>query len=95
MVNRESMTIEQERKFVNDCFKKYENEGFSKTFWTPYDALNDRIGKQFSVIRRVREDEEDLKVLPMWYIKFEDGHITTAYSEEIIISEMINNGYNL
>jgi len=93
VIDRENMTIEQEKKFVNDCFDAYEKEGFSNIFWTPYDALNNRIGQNFSVIRRVQEGEEDLRSLPMWCIKFEDGHTSPAYPEEIILSEMINNGY--
>lgn len=94
-MSREEMTIEQERNFVNDCFDLYEQEGFAKVFYTPYDALNNRIGQSFSVVGRVNEGQESLDVLPMWYIKFEDGHKTCAYPEEIIPSEMIDNGCKL
>lgn len=95
MANRDNMTDEQERQFVNSCFETFEKEGFSNVFWTPYDALSNRINQKFSVIRRVKEGEEDLKSLPMWYIKFEDGHTSSAYPEEIILSEMVKNGHKV
>ena len=30
------MTVEIERRFVEDCFLFYEAEGFSPVFWSPY-----------------------------------------------------------
>jgi hypothetical protein len=41
------------------------------------------------------EPDYDLEVLPVWKIQFEDGQIHEAYPEEIIPSEMKNNGCKL
>jgi hypothetical protein len=95
-INRENMTIEQERNFVNTCFDLYEKEGFSNVFWSPYDIGNSELcGKKFKVLSRVTENQEVLNVLPMWNIEFENGHKICAYPEEIIPSEMRHNGCSL
>lgn len=89
---RDSMTKEQERAFVADCFNAYENEGFSSKFWSPFGDYSDRTGESFEVVGRCTEKEADLEALPMWNIKFTDGKIIGAYPEEIIPSEMKENG---
>lgn len=86
--DRGTMTPEREKEFVNDAFSCYENEGFSKEFWTPYKEHKDRNGESFEVIKRATPNEQDLCVLPMWQIKFQDGTIIYAYPEEIIPSEI-------
>lgn len=48
---------------------------------------------KFDVLRRVSGEENDIEVLPMWEIKFNDGFVTLAYPEEIVLCEMIANGY--
>jgi hypothetical protein len=102
-MNREEMTIEQEKEFVNNCFETYEKEGFSKVFVSPFDLFPNttinRQGTSFKVLGRVRpmtetdsgNDTADLETLPLWTIQFEDGHIMGAYPEEIIPSEIKSN----
>lgn len=90
---RHDMSPERETQFVNDCFTCYENEEFTNTFWTPYEDKKNRIGQSFRVINRCTTKTHDLCTLPMWNIQFEDGTVTTAYPEEIILREMKENGY--
>ena len=47
------------------------------------------------VVERCSTKDSDLSSLPMWNIKFQDGTIIGAYPEEIIPSEMKNNGCTL
>lgn len=94
--DRENMTEEMERNFVEDCFSCYEAEGFSQVFWSPFSGHEERFGEAFEVIGRCSEsDKFDLCVLPMWNIRFQDGTIVAAYPEEIIPSQMRRNGCNL
>ena len=90
--DREKMSIQREREYVNHCFDLYEKEGFSKTFWTPYEDEAQHIGKKFKVLQRTPEERNDLCTLPLWDIEFEDGLQLTAYPEEIIPSEIKANG---
>ena len=32
-IDREDMSVKEEREFVSHCFDIYEKEGFSKVFW--------------------------------------------------------------
>lgn len=89
---RDEMTKEQEAEFVNHCYDLYEKEGFAKVFWSQGGDFPDYHGKPFKVIGRVKESESDIECLPMWDIKFEDGHEMSAYPDEIIPREMIENG---
>lgn len=93
--SREDMREEREQSFVDDCFSCYEQEGFSDTFWSPYDDHKDRTGQNFEVVGRCTTEECDLCALPMWHIRFTDGVVISAHPEEIIPSEMKNNGYVL
>lgn len=94
--DRESMTEEMERRFVEDCFSCYEEEGFSPVFWSPFGDHKERFGECFEVVGRCSApDEADLCALPMWNIKFQDGTIIGAYPEEIIPSQMRENGCDL
>lgn len=97
-MERENMTREQEIEHVNDWFDKYEKEGFSKVFISPYEP-NEEINRQgtpFKVIGRIKpitetengNDTADLESLPLWKIEFEDKHTIIAYPEEIIPSEI-------
>lgn len=96
--SRHEMSLEREQLFVEDCFACYENEGFSKRFWTQGDDYENYVGKPFSVVGRVSEyddhhkDGADLECLPMWKIRFEDGKEIDAYPDEIIVREMLDNG---
>lgn len=90
--SRHEMTETTERNFVNDCFYLYEKEGFAKKFWSPYEDLKDKIGKQFEVIGRCPEEQNSLETLPLWNIRFEDGTESCVNPEEIIPSEMRANG---
>ena len=89
---RYEMTKDREREFVNDCFELYEKEGFSKKFWSMGLDYEQYIGKSFEVIGRTTEKDADLECLPMWKIRFDDGFEMDAYPDEIIPSEMRDNG---
>lgn len=100
-MQRENMTWEQEVSYVNELFDKYENEGFSKVFISPYDlgGTVNRQGTTFKVLGRLRpmtetdngDDTAALETLPLWKIQFEDGEIMGAYPEDIIPSEIRKN----
>lgn len=60
-------------------FKKYQSKGF---ITTQSDLLKYN-GESFEIIRSLTEDEADLENLPMFKIKFKDGHEVDAYMEEI------------
>lgn len=90
--DRDKMSTQREREFVNHCFDLYEKEGFAEKFWTPYEGEAEHIGKKFKVLGRCPEERNDLEVLPLWDIEFEDGTQLTAYPEEIIPSEIKANG---
>lgn len=92
--DRNQMSEDREREFINDCFDCYEQEGFAKRFQSPFGDYKDRIGQTFKVINRCSEKDSDLSSLPMWNIQFKDGLIIGAYPEEIILSEMKRNGYD-
>lgn len=89
---RDCMTEEREREFVKDCFTLYEKEGFAKNFWSQGGDYKKYHGQPFAVISRAEEDDVDLECLPMWKIRFDDGFEMDAYPDEIIPSEMANNG---
>lgn len=100
-MDRENMTLDQEKEFVNHCFDLYEKEGFSKILISPFDLgeMKNRQGTPFKVLSRIRplteldngDDTADLETLPLWKIQFEDGETMIAYPEEIIKSEIENN----
>lgn len=97
---REDMSEEIEKEFVSDCFDAYEKEGFTKKFWSQGGDYKSLHGKSFEVIGRVpiydgKNNGADLECLPMWFIKFEDGFEMAAYPDEIIPSEMRDNGCSL
>lgn len=41
---RENMAVGREQEFINDCFSRYEAEGFAKKFWSPFEKHKDRVG---------------------------------------------------
>lgn len=88
---RDFMSEEEEREFINDYTNCCEEEGFNKVYWSPYTEWEKYYGKPFKVIKRATEKENDLEVLPMWIIQFEDGKRIQAYPEEIVTSEMKRN----
>lgn len=92
--DRDKMSDETHRAFLDDCYKLYEKEGFHSKFWTPYSDYESYIDSSFTVIRQATEDDGIfIECLPMWLIKFEDGKEIFAYPEEIILSDMKANGY--
>lgn len=93
--DRDKMSEEREKEFVNDCFDCYEQEGFAKKFWSPFSDYEKRIGQNFEVVERCSTKDSDLSSLPMWNIKFADGVTIGAYPEEIIVREMKDNGCTL
>ena len=92
-ITRNTLSKDEERKFVNDCFETYEHIGFAKTFGTPYTGEEKYVGMKFTVLCRVKEITEDkengadLECLPMWNIQLENGDIMAAYPEEICLAE--------
>lgn len=93
--DRNTMSEEREKEFVDECFDCYEQEGFAKKFWSPFSDYKERFGQSFEVIERCSTKDSALSSLPMWNIKFSDGLIIGAYPEEIIPSEMKANGCSL
>ncbi len=94
---RDEMSVEREKEYVNDCFDYYEQEGFAKVFWSQGGDFKDYHFKPFKVIGRVpafdgKNNGVELELLPMWYIRFEDGFKMAAYPDECIASEMIDYG---
>ena len=89
-IQREFMTKQEEQEFVQDLFFLYENEGFNKIFWSPSDNIGEEkyYGKPFKVIGRCPETRNNLAILPLWDIKFEDGKQLTVEPFEIITSQM-------
>ena len=87
---RENMSKERERGYVNDLFSIYENEGFNKVFWSPYNNEGEEkyYGKTFKVLGRCSESRNNLSLLPLWGIEFEDGKQLTVEPCEIIFSQM-------
>lgn len=91
--NREDMTEEREREWVDFCFDAYESDGFKSTFGTPYSGEKKYVGMKFDVLGRVpdiKDDFEngaDLECQPMWVIRLENGEEMAAYPEEICLSE--------
>ena len=72
---RENMSKEREREYVNDLFSVYENEGFNKVFWSPYDNEGEEkyYGKTFKVLGRCPETRNNLSLLPLWDIEFAES----------------------
>lgn len=92
-IEREEMTEEQEKEWLEDCYSLYEREGFARCFWSCGGDYKEYHEKPFKVIRRTEEkDGFDMECLPAWRIQFEDGEFLDAYPDEIIPSEMISNG---
>lgn len=98
---REEMTQEQERELVSDLFDMYEQQGFASVFWSQGSDYQQYHGQPFTVLGRVPEYGNpsvkpdmtaDLEVLPMWNIQFTDGFELAVYPDEIIPSEMRDNG---
>ena len=94
---RHEMTKARERAFLKDLYDTYESDGFADKFWSPFyvsDIHRKYVGQPFTVIGRCEEGKEfDLESLPVWKIRFEDGHEMCAYPEEINLHDMIANGY--
>lgn len=91
--NREEMSEDREREYVNYCFDLYEaKEKMAETFWTPFEGYKEKEGQTFKVLWRVDESDCDLCALPMWHIALEDGTEIDAYPEEIFEREQKENG---
>ena len=59
---------------------------FRQTFTTPFDQYAEREGQKFVVLKELDEtDGIDLECLPMWRIQFDDGFVTEAWPEEILL----------
>lgn len=63
---------------------------FSQYYWSVWSDHKEYIGKSFKVVRQLREDEYDSETTDtMYLIQFEDGKEVTAYSDEVIESDVI------
>lgn len=91
---REKMTLERERQMVNDLANCYENDGLNKVFWSPYMNIEEiqYYGKPFKVLGRCPENRNNLKILPLWDIEFEDGKQLTVEHCEIFTKSMKDAG---
>ncbi len=59
-----------------------------KPFNTPFEDYHHRNGQTFEVIRPCTDEEVALEeVGPMYWIRFIDGEVITAYPEEIFEGE--------
>lgn len=92
--DRACMTIEREREFVQDISNCFENEGFNKVFWSDYNNVGEveYYGKPFKVIGRTSEIRNNLCLLPLWDIEFEDGKQLTVEPHEIFTDSMRAHG---
>ena len=92
--SRDKMIITREREFVEDLFNCYEAEGFNKVFWSPFDNFGEEeyYGKTFKVLGRCPETRNNLSLLPLWDIEFEDGKQLTVEPCEIFTKAMEENG---
>ena len=86
-IDRDDMTFEEEKLFVNYWFDKYEESGFDAIFQSPYEQYASKNGERFRVTRRCTTKDWDICCLPAWDIQFEDGTETSAYPEEICLLE--------
>ena len=84
-IDRDSLTDEQEKEFIKDCFSMYEESGFATHYHSMYDDSLIHDGKRFVVTSRCSVEKADCEQhqLPMWNIKFEDGTDFLAFPEEI------------
>jgi hypothetical protein len=87
---RETMSTEREREYVNDLANCYENEGLNKVFWSPFNNEGETqyYGKPFKVLGRCPENRNNLRILPLWDIEFEDGNQLTVEHYEIFTKSM-------
>ena len=87
MIDRNELSFNEHLDFVEDAFSIYENGGFKEFFQTPHEEGSEYNGLKFEVINRITDvfDDEDsnIKTLPMWRIRFENGDDFNAYPEEI------------
>ena len=88
-MDRGSMSLEEELRYVQDCFDTFEGIGFRRAFRSPYEEQERNNGKEFTVVRRLSyaNGDADLECLPMWHIRFADGDEIDAYPEEICEEE--------
>lgn len=80
-------------EFKTDCFDMYETTGFIEKFDSPYDDIggldgHEHNGMKFEVIRRATiKDGFEMEVMPLWFIRFENGDEAFCYPEEICKAE--------
>jgi hypothetical protein len=88
-------TEREEREFIEHCRRLYEQSGFSRIFFTYDEKYVQHIGKTFTPIRWVTEDDGfDLEVLPgyMW-IRLQCGTEICAGTDEIFSCDILSNMY--
>ncbi|KKM03831.1 hypothetical protein LCGC14_1770540 [marine sediment metagenome] len=56
-------------------------------FVSPWEQYAHRVGQRFEVLSVIDtpDKDHDAEVLPMYRIRFEDGHITDAWPEEVTV----------
>lgn len=88
-IDREHMTEDEHKAFVDYWFAEYERTGFASAFKTPYTDEKKYEGQTFDVLGRCGEDAYDLEVLPVWKIRLACGVEIDAYPEEICVLERL------
>ncbi len=90
----DELPIDKRREYIQDCFDAYENDDeFATVWWSPY-WEDVPFGAKIVSIRRAEEkkDQINLDRMPMWIVKFDNGHSQPVYPEELILSERKRNG---
>ena len=88
-VNKDTLSDAELKEFVEDSFGLYEQNGFKATFLAPHEDDGGHNGMKFTILRRASYRNEhgdlelDMKALPAWLVKFENGDIAFCYPEEI------------
>ena len=92
-LDRSEMTKEEFEMYMEKIYNRCE-ANMSKYFWASEESLfeadKDYIGKEFQSVTRKVLDVEEFE--PIWSITFADGHLMCAYSNEIILCDMKDNG---
>lgn len=78
--------VKQLRAKVEKRFNRFEKEGFTKTFWSPYKHNQAFVGRTFTVLQRATDADLELCELPAWLILFDTGEAILARPEEVINS---------
>ena len=88
LVQRDELASDEEEKvYINKCYKLYEKIGFAETFQPKDSDYRHYNGLKFKILKNVsvNDNRYDLEVLPMWHIQLSNGAYADAYPEEIVV----------